>query len=247
MVFEWSVRVGVVYALAVEPLACYSRFAARCLKMQPTPPTTKTAKKRHRSDATHKPRPADGDRTDRTDDDAWPCSDTESDAEAMDSQRREVRAIIRKWFSRKHDLGAHPNNLDGFMNSEEANEVLTRSVRFAISTFLPEEGGAFDVRVDMFGGDRCEADEGASEHLMYIAFVPSDTFAGGDLDGRRGGHDLGRGGVNVPWGNKLTPIDILDHEARARADAALMLIADRLGLAPKGVPGFKLLSSASGD
>ena len=236
MGFEWGVEVRVVYALAVKPLQCYARFAVRCLKLKPTRKTAKTTKKRHKPAS--KPKPAAGDRTDRTDD-TWPCSDTESDEQAMDKERREVYARIRE---EKHDDGAYPENVDGFMTSGDAKELLTRSARAAIDTFLPGKAGTFDIRADMYAGNRCEADEtaGATRELMYISYTPAETVAGSYLD-------VSHGGVNVPWGNKMTPIDILDQEERTHADAALVLIADRLGLTPLGAPGFKFLSSASGS
>ena len=223
MGFDWCVHVGVVYALEVIPIRCYSRFAIRCLKMQPS---------QIKKSATNK-RPAENDDNEDRD---WPCSDTESDIDAMDNERLEVYNVLIKHVKN----GQHGDYCDSFMNHCDGEELLTRSVRSAIDTFLPGKSNDFDIRVEVHGGAWGRVDKGASNELMYISYVPAETRANGGLDG------VGRGSVNVPWGNKLTPIGLLAHDESVQVNAAMSLIADRLGLTPHGPPGYKLLSTASG-
>lgn len=233
MGFLWSLNVGVVYALEVEGIACVSRFAARCLKMRPEP---KPAKKKQRRGATPRPLPADLDRHDEEGN--CPCSDTEADLERMDDRRRELYDAVRLGIT--DEYGHAPSDVcDDFMNLCGGAEVLDGCLRAAVGTFLPGQAEHFGLGMQRWGGEHGEPGEGAKGEIAYLAYNPAWVHANGDMDPPEGE-------VNVPWGNKLTPIDLIDREERVQIDAAMMLIAEKLGLKPIGAPGYKLLSFAWG-
>lgn len=53
-----------------------------------------------------------------------------------------------------------------------------------------------------------------------------------------------RGGFNVPWGAKITPIKI--PKDVAALDAALRVIASNMGVEPIGKPALQLITDANG-
>ena len=75
--------------------------------------------------------------------------------------------------------------------------------------------------------------------MAYLVYVPTHTTAGG-------GMDAPRGGINIPWGHKLTTLPTLDEEEMAQVDAAFAVIADRLGLTLIGASRHALITTSSG-
>ena len=59
----------------------------------------------------------------------------------------------------------------------------------------------------------------AKANARIIDYMPCFTTAGGSID-------LGRGGVNVPWENKLTPVHVASAEERAMIDASMAVIVE---------------------
>lgn len=110
-----------------------------------------------------------------------------------------------------------------------------------VEKLLPGHGEDFALHVHNFGGAYGEFDEkvGAASELAYLEYVPSRAVGGGDMTPPRGG-------VNAPWGHKLTPVRTLDRDERAMVDASFAVLVDKLGLQAVGAPGHALVTLSNG-
>ena len=75
--------------------------------------------------------------------------------------------------------------------------------------------------------------------MLLLRYAPSQTCAGtGDGD-----VDIGRGGVNVPWGVVRAPLPWIDEGA---ATAKFNALLTALGLQASAAPAWALLTVAEG-
>ena len=264
MGFNWRVGVTVGHVQEVEVSNCYSRFATRCLKLaNPVPSIAKKRKQSSKTGAKSKQRLPGQDLSEREreyqsealqtlcarKDVAWaevkaemdahndwgcPFSETEEEVEAMRPAHREVYDYIKKTMTSNH--ADEDQILNYFVSAPKVNQAF----KAAVEHLLPGQGKDFAIEVEQHGGAHGEVDEGAKDEIAYLVYKPTFTTAGGHMDG------CGRGGVNVPWGNKLTPIQAADAETAKQVDAAFAILVDRLGLEAVGAPGLKLITSSSG-
>jgi hypothetical protein len=236
MGFTWVVNVFVAYVQPVEYFPCTSRFATRCLKLQQRvepPPQTDHPKKSKRRNKKNEGTLPGKDLTQEEWEEGCPFSDTEDEVKAMSPEHQKLHAEIKKRME-----GDHAGELHNWCDFEELGE---ECFRCAVERILPGHGGEFSFRHNWFGGAHGEVGEGAKEDLMYIEYKPSFCRAS-DADCV----DVGRGGVNVPWGFKLTPLRLLKDEERAQVDAAFAVLVDKLGLTATGKPDHMLVTLASG-
>ena len=238
MGYSWDAQLGVAYAQEVKPLRSYSRFATRCLKFRGTEPESGRGKRRQTADLK-----LPG--TDLTEEEqvvgedggkSYPFSDTEEEVAAMPSKQRSLHAALHDSMDGDHE------NVDAryefFVDFIEGGSkgLFNQCFKIAVEKVLPGRSSDFDI----YAADWSEADHGAKEEIAYIAYSPGKTDAGGKVDRWESRH------VNMPWGNKLTPVPMLSDAQRASVNAAFAVIIDRLGLTAVGEPGFKLVTTASG-
>ena len=256
MGFDWSVGVCVEYAqeIEIDVLSTLSRFATRCLKFcddrgatgsrrkVKLPGEVLTSEEEDLRDSPH----------------GLPFSDTEDEVEAMDADRKKlyrevkvssflVRLVsasdlislslslsLKDWFGRVDD--GHIVFLEDGPPVYE--DFVSKYFQKAVEELLPGHGGDFELRIRDWGGAYGESDHGAKEQLVYIAYNKYKTVTA------EGGLDVGRGGVNVPWGHKMTHIGA--QQECAEINASFAVIVEKLGLRAIGDPGLKLLTNASG-
>ena len=154
----------------------------------------------------------------------------------MRSAHRAVYDGIKDAMTSNH---AHDVACGGLLNYWGLTEV-NAAFQAAVEHMLPGQGKDFEIEVEQHGGDLCDIVKGAKDEIAYLVYKPTFTTAGGHMDG------CGRGGVNIPWGNKLTPISALNAETAKQVDAAFAILVDRLGLKAVGAPGLKLITESSG-
>ena len=233
MGYSWHAQLGVAYAQEVKTLRCYSRFATRCLKFRGTEPESGRGKRRQTADLK-----LPG--TDLTEEElvvgedggkSYPFSDTEEEVAAMPRKHRALHAKIKKWMDGNHGNKYRSSTL--LMNGGDG--LIDECFKVAVEKVLPGRSSDFEIHA---GDWLSEADHhnGAKEEIAYIAYSPGTIDAGGETDM----------GVNVPWGNKLTPLPMFSDTQRASINAAFAVLVDRLGLTAVGEPGFKLVTTASG-
>ena len=182
-----------------------------------------------------------------------PFSDTEDEVEAMDADRRKlyrevkvssflVRLVsasdlislslslsLKDWFGKEDD---------DYFEMEQSDDLVSNCFQKAVEELLPGHGGDFELRIRDWGGAYGESDHGAKNDLVYIAYNKYKTVTA------EGGLDVGRGGVNVPWGHKMTHIGA--QQECAEINASFAVIVEKLGLRAIGDPGLKLITNASG-
>lgn len=229
MGFDWSVSVFVAYIQPVLVTNCYSRFAARCLTLRADPqrsglPSAKKAKIK-KLPGENLPEPVDWD-------EPVPFSEDECEVERLNAADREVYEKLKQETGNDH---ANPEAMN--MNCDQ--QLVKHCFRVAVERLLPGHSDKFDLCFELSGGAWGECGEGATEEHAYIEYKPSACYAGAGLD-------VGRGGVNVPWGNRLTPISGLNREEQAQVDASFAVLMDKLGLDSAGAAGLYLVSEASG-
>ena len=251
MGFDWSVDVCVEYAqeIEIDVLSTLSRFATRCLmffddrgatesrKKVKLPGEVLTSEEEDLRDSPH----------------GLPFSDTEDEVEAMDADRKKlyrevkvssflVRLVsasdlislslslsLKDWFGKEDD---------DYFEMEQSDDLVSNCFQKAVEELLPGHGGDFELRIRDWGGAYGESDHGAKNDLVYIAYNKYKTVTA------EGGLDVGRGGVNVPWGHKMTHIGA--QQECAEINASFAVIVEKLGLRAIGDPGLKLLTTASG-
>ena len=130
---------------------------------------------------------------------------------------------------------------DGILNvgGGAGLKLVNRCFQLAVEHLLPGHGDDFALRIEHNGGAHGQVDGGAERENARIDYVPCFTTAGGSID-------LGRGGVNVPWGNKLTPVHVPSAEERAMIDASMAVIVEKLGLESTAAPRLVFVSAAGG-
>ena len=121
---------------------------------------------------------------------------------------------------------------------EQSEDLVSKCFQTAVEELLPGHGGDFELRIHDNGGAYGESDHGAKDQLVYIAYNKYKTVTA------EGGLDVSRGGVNVPWGQKMTHIGA--QQECAEINASFAVIVEKLGLRAIGDPGLKLLTTASG-
>lgn len=232
MGFDWSVDVCVEYAqeIEIDVLPILWRFATRCLmffddrgatesrKKVKLPGEVLTSEEEDLRDSPH----------------GLPFSDTEDEVEAMDADRKKLYREVKDWFGRVDD--GHIVFLEDGPPVYE--DFVSKCFQKAVEELLPGHGGDFELRIRDWGGAYGESDHGAKEQLVYIAYNKYKTVTA------EGGLDVGRGGVNVPWGHKMTHIGA--QQECAEINASFAVIVEKLGLRAIGDPGLKLLTNASG-
>jgi len=263
MGFDWGANVSVGYVQELKVHNCYSRFATRCLKMaNPVPSSTKKRKQSSKTGSHPRKRLPGQDLPEREreyqsealqalcarEDVAWeevkaemdahndwgcPFSETEEEVEAMRPEHREVYDYIKKTMTSNHA------DEDRILDYLAAAPKVNQAFQAAVEHLLPGQGKDFAIEVEQRGGAYGEVAEGAKDEMAYLVYKPTFTTAGG-------GMDAPRGGVNIPWGNKLTSLKTLDAETAKQVDAAFAVLVDRLGLKTVGAPGLKLITSSSG-
>ena len=245
MGFDWSVGVCVEYAqeIEIDVLSTLSRFATRCLMFFDDRGATESRKKVK----------LPGEVLTWKYEDLITFSDTEDEVEAMDADRRKlyrevkvssflVRLVsasdlislslslsLKDWFGKEDD---------DYFEMEQSEDLVSKCFQTAVEELLPGHGGDFELRIRDWGGAYGESDHGAKEQLVYIAYNKYKTVTA------EGGLDVGRGGVNVPWGHKMTHIGA--QQECAEINASFAVIVEKLGLRAIGDPGLKLITNASG-
>ena len=241
MGYSWDAQLGVAYAQEVKPLRSYSRFATRCLKFRGTEPESGRGKRRQTADLK-----LPG--TDLTKeelvvgedgDESYPFSDTEEEVAAMPPKHRALHATLHSWFDGDHE-NFDARCCSGFL--DHGQDLIDECFKIAVEKVLPGRSSDFEIHA----GDLCDPhclcdhDNGAKEEIAYIAYSPGTIDAGGKTDRWEDRH------VNIPWGNKLTPVPVFSDTQRASVNAAFAVLVDRLGLTAVGEPGVKLVTKASG-
>uniref|UniRef100_A0A7S2Z5P7 Uncharacterized protein n=1 Tax=Chloropicon laureae TaxID=464258 RepID=A0A7S2Z5P7_9CHLO len=119
-------------------------------------------------------------------------------------------------------------------------EVIAEAFQFALKDLLgPDQSKKYCLELED-GGAYGEADQGAQEESARLIYTPSLTRT-------MGGLDVGRGGVNVPWGVKLTPIPRFSAAEEAEARVTLIKICKEIfGVAPTEEPAWRLATCAHG-
>jgi len=245
MGFDWSVDVCVEYAqeIEIDVLSTLSRFATRCLMFFDDRGATESRKKVK----------LPGEVLTWKYEDLITFSDTEDEVEAMDADRRKlyrevkvssflVRLVsasdlislslslsLKDWFGKEDD---------DYFEMEQSDDLVSNCFQKAVEELLPGHGGDFELRIRDWGGAYGESDHGAKNDLVYIAYNKYKTVTA------EGGLDVGRGGVNVPWGHKMTHIGA--QQECAEINASFAVIVEKLGLRAIGDPGLKLITNASG-
>mmetsp|Transcript_14662 Transcript_14662/g.37095 ORF Transcript_14662/g.37095 Transcript_14662/m.37095 type:complete len:243 (-) Transcript_14662:64-792(-) len=117
---------------------------------------------------------------------------------------------------------------------------IAEAFQFALKDLLgPDQSKKYCLTLE-YGGAYGEADQGAQEESARLIYTPSLTRT-------MGGLDVGRGGVNVPWGVKLTPIPTFSAAEEAEARVTLMKICKEIfGVAPTEEPAWRLATCAHG-
>ena len=221
MGFDWNANVSVRYVQRVEYVfGGYSRFATRCLKLQARP-GRKRAKRLPGEKLTEKELG-----------EGCPFSDTEEEVAAMSPDHQKLYTKIKDLVE-----GDHCGD-DGLLNSRGGDDLINDCFQVAVERLLPGHGSEFCLCLERWGGSHGEVAEGAEREMMYILYKPSHCYADGGLD-------LPRGGMNVPWGHKLTPVPVLNRDERVLVDASFAVLVDKLGLKPIGEPGHMLITGAS--
>ena len=233
MGFDWSASVVVGYVQEVEFQNCYSRFATRCLKLaNPAPSSAKRQKK-----AKPSKRKAGQPLTDeQLDKEQCAFSDTEEEVASMNVEDRKCHDEIKEVMNGNH---ANDWECSGLLNYRNGHALLKHAFEAAVDHLMPGQGEDFGFEVHERGGSYGEADDGAKHELAYIVYRPTRTVAEGFMD-------LGRGGINLPWGNKKTALSTLDVETSKQVDAAFAVIVNALGLKPVGAPGMSLITASDG-
>jgi len=118
--------------------------------------------------------------------------------------------------------------------------VIVEAFQFALKDLLgPDQSKKYCLELED-GGAYGEADQGAQEESARLIYTPSLTRT-------MGGLDVGRGGVNVPWGVKLTPIPTFSAAEEAEARVTLIKICKEIfGVAPTEEPAWRLATCAHG-
>mmetsp|Transcript_2252 Transcript_2252/g.6953 ORF Transcript_2252/g.6953 Transcript_2252/m.6953 type:complete len:231 (+) Transcript_2252:237-929(+) len=229
MGFDWSVGVCIEYAqeIEIDMLLTLSRFATRCLMFFDDRGATESRKKVKLPGEVLTWEDEDL----RDSSDGILFSDTEDEVEAMDADRRKLYREVKDWFGKEDD--------DDLMTEmETSGDLISKCLQKAVEELLPGHGGDFELRVHNWGGAYGESDHGAKDQLVYIAYNKFKTVTA------EGGLDVGRGGVNVPWGYKMTHIGA--QQECAEINASFAVIVEKLGLRAIGDPGLKLITNASG-
>ena len=222
------------YALEIKFLDCWSRFATRCLKLRGTAP--KSGRKRARTTAQVKLPGEDLRDEERVVGEdgfaTYPFSDTEEEVAAMDPKQGALYAEIKKLMSGDH---ASDDQWELVLNE---SELITDCFKVAVEKLLPGHSCDFELHLkEAANGDGdVDEDAGAKRQIAYMTYQAIVEAGGG-----AGSH---RGGVNAPFGHKLTPCPALSDSERARVDAAFALLVERLGLEAVGEPGLKLVTCA---
>jgi len=99
-------------------------------------------------------------------------------------------------------------------------------------------GHGVELRLER-GGAHGEAEGGAAESMLLLRYAPSRTCAGTG----EGEVDIGRGGVNVPWGVVRAPLPRINEGAVA---ARFNSVLTALGLEAGAPPAWALISVAFG-
>lgn len=224
MGFDWGLGVSVEFVQQVDVPASLCRFVKRLLHWHPPLHTTATARKpstgKMRKVAV-RPLPAEDDSDDED------LSDVES--EHMDVERAELCKLI----------------LDLAQYEEGDFDLLYNYPERAKKAFVLAADKLLGVGHDLVlclehGGCNYEHTKApAVDQCVYIAYKPSITLAGGSMDPPRGG-------VNAPWGVKITPLKKLSVEQEASARAAMARVCAAFGLKPTGECGLALVTVASG-
>ena len=154
----------------------------------------------------------------------------------MCPEDREVYDKIKGWMNSNH---AEDWECGGVLNRFGGEDEVNLAFQSAVDVLLPEQGDDFAIHMDARGGAYGEPKDGAKYELAYLVYKPTFTTAGGAMD-------AGRGGVNIPWGNKRTALPTLDAETAKQVDAAFAVLVDRLGLKAEGPPGWALITTSSG-
>ena len=164
-----------------------------------------------------------------------PFSDSEEQLKTMEPADHELYMKLKGYMN-----GNHANE-DEIMDYVDREKLVNKCFQVAVERLMPGHGRKFALCIKSNGGAYGEADEqaGATYQMAYIKYLPTHCTAGGGLDAHRGA-------INVPWGNKLTPVRMLDREERVQVDAAFAVLIDKQGLTKAGEPGMKLISAASG-
>ena len=225
----WGVDISFCYALEVETLSCWSRFATRCLKLRGP---AKSGRGKRKQSAVVKLPGEDLTEEELVDDgpfESYPFSDTEEEVAAMPPKHRGLRAELHRWLDGNHAMSL----FDTFEDSrylKNTNEMINKCFKAAVGRLLPGHGRDFEFHVTEYGG----------KVLTYITYAPLNFRADEEIEMPR---ESVRG---IPWGNALTALPTLSDAKSASVNASFAVLVERLGLTAVGEPGMKMLSSASG-
>ena len=210
----WGVDISFCYALEVETLSCWSRFATRCLKLRGA---TKSGRGKRAQiklpgeDLTEEELVDDPDEGD-----SYPFSDTEEEVAAMPRKHRALRAELHRLMGGNHAMSLFVDHYE-FANHNylsERDDLIDACFKAAVGRLLPGHGRDFEFHVTEYDG----------KVLTYITYAPLNFRADEEIDMPR---ESVRG---VPWGNALTALPTLSDAKRASVDASFAVLVDRLGL-----------------
>lgn len=252
----WCVDVGVEVAY-VQPIAViegHARFAALCLKRRPHPTrsglsnTNITYTKMALHPSLELPGEAEEDFFSEDEVEVQHEGLDEEDRAAVERQEEELRRdaqtnllLLSKEERELYDkIKAAADDETSFnMGGGTEKRLVQQAFTAAVKRFLPENGELFEFEYDLYGGALWgECGKGAEQQHAYLKYKPSHTCAGGSCD-------VGRGDVNVPFGNKLTPVSVPSQGERVMIDAAFAVIVEKLGLTATGPAGLYLISQAN--
>ena len=275
MGFDWSLCVDVAFAVPIEMVVSASRMCTRSLMLKPDrlADSAQHKTKRHKKRVAALPGSGTHDEFFKEMDAAGengpfvPFSETEEELATLDDEGRALYAVIKKAMNGDHGDDYECGgllNYSGFDCPDEATAkaldavfttvtyddgsqkrelrtcyVIDRCFQRAVDAVLPGRGHEFGIEFVEHSGAYGEPGEGAEREGARIVYKPSQTYADGSMD-------TPRGGVNVPWGYKTTPIPKMSDDERKQVEAGLSVIVEKLGFSAKGPPNLYLITNASG-
>jgi hypothetical protein len=250
MGFCWSANVLIEFAQGVAVPRYGPRFVKRLIEWHPpvdfdavlTQPAGKKQKKRRTaarplaaddtppaaSGRAARPPAADDTSSDEEFDDeecAW--SDTEGE---MDSDQL---ALLKEL---KDACGGEAVYFDDCIYTNY-QELVEKAFKRAATALLGSGHGVCLTIDDHLGSDGNVGD-GAKSDFAYLSYEPVSTNAGD-------GADMPRGGMNIPWGGKLTALPSMSVEEDAATRSKFARVISAFGLSPGGDASLKLVTTSS--
>ena len=234
MGFCWSVNVSVEFAQGVAVPRYGPRFVKRLIEWRPPveldavfAQSTGKKKKKRRTAA----RPLAADDTwpeDESDDEECAWSDTEGE---LDSDQV---ALLKEL---KDACGGEAVYFDDCIYTNYQG-LVERAFKRAATALLGNDHGVC-LTIEDHLGSHGNVDDGAKYDCAYLSWEPASTNAGGCAD-------MPRGGVNIPWGGKLTALPSMSVEEDAATRSKFARVISAFGLSPEGDASLKLVTTSSG-